>query len=98
MIACAVRRFEIGGVLEWRNHVVMIVGVFRLSPFKFRAGCSCKEFRSEGREGPSRRGVETTKARVQPSLSQSYEVMENAENPNLVGDYRTYRCECHGRY
>lgn len=50
-----------GSVLEWRNHVVMIVGVFRLSPLKFRAGCSCPEFRSFDREGPSRRGIETTK-------------------------------------
>ena len=40
------------GVLEWPNHDVMIVGVFRLSPLKFAQAAAVKNFGRKTEKGP----------------------------------------------
>ena len=41
-----------GRVFEWRNHVVMIVGVSRLSPLKFEQAASVKNSSRKTEKGP----------------------------------------------
>ena len=46
-------------------------------------------YENSRRKGPRKR-CRNDKAQRKTGLSQSYEVMGDAQNPNLAGDYRTY--------